>query len=231
MMKRVKRAIKAAVGMEYRPKLDVELETVRLGSDYGGWDVVADSLDAGSVVYSFGVGEDASFDLAVIEKFGATVHAFDPTPRSIEWVKGQELPEKFVLHEYGIADVDGEVTFHPPENPEHVSHTLLGARSPDGKAIEVPVKRLATIMGELGHGSIDVLKMDVEGAEYAVIEDISQTEVRPGQILVEFHHRFPGVGLEKTKRAVGQLREMGYLLASVSDSAEEFGFVMRGEER
>ena len=30
------------------------------------------------MVYSFGVGQDISWDLAMIERFGVTVHAFDP---------------------------------------------------------------------------------------------------------------------------------------------------------
>jgi len=36
---------------------------------------------ATAVVYSLGIGEDISFDLALIEKYGARVHAFDPTPK------------------------------------------------------------------------------------------------------------------------------------------------------
>ncbi len=67
--------------------------------------------------------------------------------------------------------------------------------------------------------------MDIEGSEYEVIESLARTDIRPIQLLVEFHHRFPGVGLKETQRSLKQLREMGYKLFSVSDRAEEFGFV------
>lgn len=210
-------------GLPAQPDLICAKE--RYGSDYGGWDIVTTGLDTRSVVYSFGVGEDASFDLALIEKFNLVVHAFDPTPKSIEWVRRQRLPERFVMHDFGIAAFDGNVSFNPPENPGHVSHTLLERPSTKEKAISVPVKRLGTIMKELGHDRIDVLKMDIEGAEYDVIEDISRSGIRPPQILVEFHHRFPGVAVSRSNEAIDRLRSMGYRLYAVSATHEEFCFI------
>jgi len=213
------------VGKQLPVKPDVVCAKERFGSDYGGWDVVTTSIDAHSIVYSFGVGEDASFDTALIEKFNLTIHAFDPTPKSIEWVKRQGFSDRFVMHDYGIAAFDGDVSFNPPENPEHVSHTLLDRPSTKAKAISVPVKRLSTIMKELGHDRIDVLKMDIEGAEYDVIKDISESGIRPRQILVEFHHRFPGVGIKRSREAIDRLRSMGYQLFSVSATSEDFCFI------
>ena len=52
-----------------------------LGTEYGGHTLATAGLHTGSVVYSFGVGEDVSFDVALIQRFGSIVHAFDPTPR------------------------------------------------------------------------------------------------------------------------------------------------------
>src|ERR1019366_5457702 len=144
----------------------------RFGSHYGGWDVVGEPLGKNSVVYSFGVGEDASFDIALIERFGMDVYAFDPTPKSIAWARSQNLPSQFTLYEYGIADFDGNISFNPPENPAHISYTILDRPKTEDNKISAPVKRLATIMRELGHNHIDLLKMDIEGAEYVVIDDL-----------------------------------------------------------
>lgn len=222
---RIAKLLKAAVGRELLVKPDFVCAKERFGSEYGGWDVITTSIDTRSVVYSFGVGEDVSFDTALIEKFSLTIHAFDPTPKSIEWVKRQRFSERFVMHDYGIAAFDGDTSFNPPENPEHVSYTLLDRLSTKAKAISVPVKRLKTIMKELGHDHIDVLKLDIEGAEYDVIKDISKSGIRPRQILVEFHHRFPGVGIKRTKDAIEGLRFMGYQLFSVSAANEEYCFI------
>jgi len=222
--------ILAIVGSDLWIKPDLDCERKRFGSEYGGWEVATDSLTPQTVVYSFGVGEDASFDTALIEHYHLTIHAFDPTPKSISWVRKQGFPRNFVLHEYGLAAFDGTVSFNPPVNPDHVSHTLLDRPSTQEKSIKVPVKRLKTIMSELGHQHIDILKMDIEGAEYDVIRDIYDSGIRPAQILVEFHHRFPGVGVGMTKQAISRIRSMGYGLFSVSSSKEEYSFIRKPNE-
>lgn len=199
-------------------------EVSRVGTGYGGWDLANGALHNSSIVYSFGVGTDISFDLGLIDKYGVTVHAFDPTPRSIEWVRKQRLPDQFLLHEYGLGTSDGFMTFYPPDNPDHVSHTAIQKSVPERETIDVPVKKLATIMAELGHSEIAVLKMDIEGSEYAVIEEIASSEIRPRHLLVEFHHRFPSIGVEKTLHAIRSLRQLGYRLYAISDAGEEYSF-------
>src|SRR4051812_12891890 len=69
-------------------KPTVKLRTVSLGSDYGGWTLFP-ALSADSIIYSFGIGEDASFDRAVMKRYKSSLFAFDPTPRSIKWVAAQ----------------------------------------------------------------------------------------------------------------------------------------------
>jgi FkbM family methyltransferase len=207
-----------------KPLPDVRLATRRFGSGYGGWNLVDGLVRDDSVVYSFGLGEDISFDLDLIATHRTVVHGFDPTPRSVEWVRRQSLPPQFQLHAEGIADFDGEATFHPPRDPSHVSHSMVEA---DGGSpgIRVPVRRLESIMASLGHRQVDILKMDIEGAEYAVIDHLATTGIRPRQFLVEFHHRFSAVGWPRTQASLATLRSCGYRLFWVSDSVEEFGFV------
>jgi FkbM family methyltransferase len=217
--------LRSLLGIDYRPHVRQHVTLERFGSDYGGWHLATDYVAGDSIVYSAGVGEDISFDLQIIERFGLQVHAFDPTPRSIQWARSQHLPAAFTLHEYGIADFDGELTLYPPSNPAHISHSVV--RKDAGQTpIQVPVKKLSTILRTLGHTRLDVLKLDIEGAEYAAVADMIAAGIRPMQLLVEFHHRFPGIGLRKTKDTVKLLTGSGYTLVWVSDSAEEFGFLL-----
>lgn len=211
-------------GMPWQ-SIQTQVPMEKLGSEYGGYWVCPDGLGSDSVVYSFGIGEDMSFDLAMIERFGVCVHAFDPTPKSIAWVKRQSLPERFVLHEYGLADYDGVARFAPPEDPSHVSHTVLGRKKASGPPIEVSVKRLESVMAELGHTRVDVLKMDIEGAEYGVIDELARGSKFPQQILLEFHHQLEGVSLSRTERAISQLNGAGYRIFHVSDTGRELSFV------
>src|SRR5262249_7281319 len=154
------------------------LPTIFVGSSYGGWRVAERGLSGKSVVFDIGVGEDASFARGLIERFALTVHAFDPTPRSISCVGSQTWPSLFHFYPIWLSTHDGELRLHAPEDPHHVSHTVVGAAG-GGHTITVPVHRLTTLLEMSGETKIDLLKMDVEGAEYDVIEDLAKTELRP----------------------------------------------------
>lgn len=213
------------LGYRVLDRIQTHCPNERFGSQYGGWTICTGALDRGSIVYSFGVGEDLSFDLSLIDRYGLQIYAFDPTPRSIAWVRAQVLPPNLHFFEYGIAGYDGTASFFPPEKAEHVSHTILKRPHNTGCPIQVPVRRLSTIMQELGHTQLCILKMDIEGAEYAVIEDMLKSNIRPFQILVEFHHRFEPIGIRKTLSMIRRLNRQGYRIFSISQNHEEFSFI------
>lgn len=196
-----------------------------LGTEYGGWTICPDQITEESVIYAFGVGEDASFDVEIINLYGCEVHSFDPTPKSIEWVKHQTWPENLHFHDYGIGSRDRLTAFYPPENPEHVSHSILKRSHTKDKVIKVQLFRLKTIAQLLGHTEIAILKMDIEGAEYEVISDILNTpKVNIQQILVEFHDFFPSISERKTKSAIRKLETAGYRLFNISNRGYEYSF-------
>ncbi len=207
------------------PRVQIHRPLQLLGSDYGGYAIDPLRVPQDAIVYSLGVGEDISWDLALIHRYGVTVHAFDPTPRVKEWLSSQTLPEQFHCHEIGIADFEGEADFYLPPRPDFVSHSVIHARQYSHESIRVPMIRLSTAMQGLGHGRIDILKMDIEGAEYAVLEDIIRKKIRVGQILVEFHHRLSSVGTGKTKRILSLLESYGMKIAYVCPRMEIFTLV------
>ena len=77
------------------------------------------------------------------------------------------------------------------------------------------------------HTQIDLLKMDIEGSEYVVLDNLIKENVAVTQICIEFHHRFEGIGLQKTKRAIEDLNKNGFKLVAISDTKEEYTFVHR----
>jgi FkbM family methyltransferase len=220
----LKRLVKAALGRDLLVTTQVQCPRQALGNQHAQWIINPELLGAESIVYSFGIGEDISFDLALIDRFGVTVHAFDPTPRSIQWLRTIQLPNRFVPHQVGLSDRDGNLTVFAPENPNWVSFSNVPRATP---ATEIPVKRLSTIMRELGHDHIDVLKLDIEGAEYQALPDIISSGILPAQLLVEVHHRFNGVSVSDTKRLIRLLSQNDYAIFNVSDSGEEYSFIQR----
>lgn len=224
MLTHLRRLSKFLLGRDALIYPDMRLPNSILGSSYGGWSVVKGLLNPQSVVYSCGIGTDVSFDLALIERFRCTVYAFDPTARSLKWLSKQQLPPTLHIIPVGISAHDGTLSLTPPAHADHVSFGLARGE-PNGKTVEVPVSRLSTLMKELGHSTIDLLKLDIEGAEYSVIDDILQNGQLPSQINVEFHHGMRGWRVADTRRTVARLRKAGYCCFHVASTGREMGFV------
>src|SRR5438309_2136048 len=93
------------------------------GTDYGGWPIVLGSLSRDTVVVDIGLGEDLSFSESLITKYGCAVFGFDPTPRSIAYVR-RRSPPNFSLFELGVSASGGDGVLYLPKNPAHVSGSL-----------------------------------------------------------------------------------------------------------
>ncbi len=200
------------------------------GNRYADWTFCPDKIYKDSIVYSFGVGEDISFDLQLIEKFHVHVHAFDPSPGSIQWLGTQKVPEEFHFYPFGLAFEDGNISFTEPVDPgiRSLRMTVPGQQDVQKETtLTLPVHRLPTILGKLGHDRIDILKMDIESAEYEVINDIITSPVPISQLLIEFHHRFENIGIQQTKKAIARLNKAGYMIFNVSSSGEEISIIKR----
>jgi FkbM family methyltransferase len=182
-------------------------------------------LGPDSIVYSFGVGDNIAWELTLIEKYGLTVHAFDPTPACVAWIGQQRLPGKFHFHPVGIAAHDGFCAFHLPRRGSRFNYVPARPDASNVPAVEMPVKRLTTLMAELGHCKLDVLKMDIEGGEYEVLDDVLAAGISAKQILVEFHHHFRSIGLGATVRTILRLNRAGYRIFHISERGLEFSFL------
>lgn len=218
---------KVLAGIDSYIKKDLDIQTTTYGDKNAAWTIVPDLLDEDSIVYSFGVGDNISFDLALINHVDLMIYAFDPTPKSLDWIATQKLPKQFVLNPIGLADYNGKAKFHPPANPDHISATMLEREETVDESYKVEVRTLDAIMKELNHNFINLLKMDIEGMEYGVIENMKENNLRPAQLLIEFHHRFKGVGAKKTIKAIKTLRKMGYLVFHVSETGEEISLIQK----
>lgn len=216
------RVVRYLLGRAAHHHIQLDLPKVKLGSENASWMIHPDNLSTSSIVYSLGVGDEIAFDLCLIDKFSVDVYAFDPTPESITWLKGQKLPEKFHFMECGVLDYDGIARF---QQFDGVQFGTAISRSPNNKILELKVNRLATIMKNLNHTTIDLLKINIEGAEYAVLEDLVASHIDVNQIVVEFHHRLPGYSLEQTKRTVQLLQSVGYKIFHISATDKEYSFI------
>lgn len=217
---RIKRWIRQRTGSEPRSRIEVRCRK----RERGGWWFCQDAIRKDDLVYSFGVGQDLRFELALVADHGARICTFDPTPSSLEWIGRQELPAGLCHIPLAVGAEDGELELYEPGSAT-TCHSLVRRVGQTGRSIRVPVRRLPSIMRELGHDRIDHLKLDVEGAEYSVIVDLIESDIRVRQLLVEFHHRFTAIGAGATTRALQALYEAGYRIFHISPDGQEYSFL------
>lgn len=171
------------------------------------------------LVYDFGIREQPEFGAVMARNFGCEVHAFDPSATSREWWDTSPLANdlralpNYHFHPYGAGGTDGNLTLNeydwgqvsilkfPTLLVNCTSSTTSGTQckhvpalsQPQG-SFELPVKTLSTIRKELGHENrpLDVLKLDVEGSEFAFLEQMLDSHGGcPDfiqQLTLEWHH-------------------------------------------
>jgi FkbM family methyltransferase len=155
------------------------------------------------VIYDFGIRKEPHFGVQFATIYGCEVHGFDPSPVTLAWLKdsGLEKVPNYHFHPYGAAGDDNPLPLFD-YNWDQVSVVEFG---PYEKFLEggrgkqmyyhqpkhmLPVKTLRTIMKELGHTYVDMVKLDIEGSEYLFLEDMFDTIGCPpfGQLAAEWHH-------------------------------------------
>ena len=62
----------------FQPNIFLKKKLEHIGTNYGGYDVYTENLFNPNII-SCGLGEDASFDIEMINKFDAKVYSIDPT--------------------------------------------------------------------------------------------------------------------------------------------------------
>src|SRR5262249_5513827 len=144
-----------------------------------------------------GVGEDISFDLALIGRFGCTVHAFDPVPAAARHAHAAAAYEpRHVFHPFGVWSSDTTLEFHEPEVHGFVSHSATNLHGTRG-AFTAQVRSVGSLMAELGHDHIDLLKVSAEGSEYEIVRDVLDSGVSVRVLCVEISQPAPrGAGEE-----------------------------------
>ncbi len=218
--------LKRISGKELWLRLEVVVATVETAD----WTYIGSRLDSDSIVYSLGVGDSIEFDLDLIGRFGLTVFAFDPTPFSARWVQKQTLPRKFLFRPWAVSGENGNLRLFRRVNSQGRSAKVMWtadecAGDPDD-FIDAPAYTVQKIMELLQHEKISLLKMDVEGAEYGILDGLNNMAQLPDQLLVEFHHRFPGIGKKRTADSIEMLSRLGYKIFGISETGREIGFVL-----
>jgi len=188
----------------------MEIELKMLGSPYGGWVVPIHRLNNNFICYCVGAGEDISFETTLAHNFNINVSIFDPTPRAKEhfnnlinctingrktspitgdkWYYGIDKINinRLKFFPYGVWSKKEMKKFYAPSNPQYVSHSINSKLS--NEFFEAQCYTIKDLMEMFNDQHIDLLKMDIEGAENEVIKNMFQDNIFPYILCIEIEN-------------------------------------------
>jgi methyltransferase FkbM-like protein len=153
--------------------------------------VPAGTINGAWTCYCVGAGSDPTFDLELIRRYGATVRSVDPqnTLRREAEPGAAGDPRLTVI----------EATVAPQDGPSESGETAFDGR-------ERP-RSLRSLMEELGDQQVQLLKLNIGGDEYSLLETLDLRSLGVRVLLVELHAtRLVDEALQLLER----LRSQGY---------------------
>ena len=152
-------------------------------------------LGGNIIIYCAGIGDQINFELDLLDKLSSEhveLYAFDPTPKTIEWLKRQKLPKNFHFFPYALSGKDCKLEFALPKSEGWISGTVENVKNDErnldfDNTIQVQGRSIESIMKELGHDRIDFLKMDIEGSEFDALSAAFDAKLNITQLLVDHH--------------------------------------------
>lgn len=123
------------------------------------------------------------------------VWAFEPNPKNIDYINktldrnGWENVEHFSI---ALSDTESSSQLLVPNSDNTGTASLPDVNTKDARpqdSYTVETRQLTSILNERKRDKINLLKIDVEGGETAIIRDISQHLNNIETIILEFHAR------------------------------------------
>lgn len=199
---------------------------IRLGTKYGGWWIDKNKVAVPALLIDCGLGEDISFPAAFLQLFSGRVIGIEPNPRSLEYCR-EHVPDRMTIIPKAFWKEAGQnIVFHLPRPQEQlpkgadgISGSILASHEyvSGGAQLRIVTTDLFEILDSVGRQSCDILKIDIEGAEYEVLNDLANKNAlsRVGQLLVEFHHGVTHHTFEETEETSRRIMNAGFDLIHV----------------
>lgn len=180
-----------------------------------GHSFCAGLLNWDSVVVDLGA-HKGEFSSEVAASFGCKCHSVEALPALYSKISDEPLVQKY---NFAMAGSDGPAELFVSNNLE--GSTIAGnAVNGSDSSLTVDGVTLQTFMARAGIDAIDLLKIDIEGAEiglFAAASDDTLANVR--QITVEFHDFLPGVvGAHQVLEIKSRLQGLGFFVIKFSRS-------------
>lgn len=145
-------------------------------------------LDARSVVFDVGAYQ-GEWSATIAQRYGSRIYAFEPDPTSFPPLVARlgDRPD-VVLREYGLGGADQTVELALAG----LGSSIYPVEAPHGTC-RIVLRDVVAVLAELGVERIDLLKINIEGGEYDLLDRLIAAGWVPRirQIMVQFHEWHP----------------------------------------
>ncbi len=149
-----------------------------------------------------------AFALAVARSApGLTCHCFEPSARTRSQLDANAyancLTDRIFIYPYALGGAEGTAELKSGESSIHQSF-FSSTMTTAGPAEPVPVITLARALALCGVDKVDLLKVDIEGAELDLFQATPPEVFAPiRRVVVEYHDHFRPGARAATERALG----------------------------
>ena len=119
--------------------------------------------EAPCIMYSFGISTDVSFEVEILLRTACEIYAFDPTIGQLPFHTLPPILQERLSEQPQLFDqLKRRIHFHKVAMSRHSGASEMHSLN----------ENLFDAMHRLGHSFVDVLKVDIEGGEWAVFRDL-----------------------------------------------------------
>jgi FkbM family methyltransferase len=150
------------------------------------------SLNSKPIIFDCGANIGMSVLYFKLKYPDSVIYAFEPNPESVALLEkniAQNRLAGVTIFNCGLLDRNGASLLHLGDERGSV-HAGVFARAEVNRSVSISFKRLSEYIMALEN--IDLIKIDVEGAEHAIVKDLINTNTlrKSLRYIIEYHH-FP----------------------------------------
>ena len=164
-----------------------------------------DYINSNSLVLDCGVNQ-GEFSGWLSSNIGCRIHGFEPDPRL--FVKLPNFPG-CTFHQLAISNNNGTLMLYLGDS---LCSSLHYKEDDARETFEVRTVTLPEFCRQHGIEKIDLLKMDIEGAELPVLSDLAESFLREkvAQIAIEFHDHIDKSALPQIRATIRRMKKLGF---------------------
>lgn len=164
-------------------------------------------LDSSSVVLDLGA-STAAFSRGIHELCGCRCHAVEALPRNFACI--EDAPY-LTGHLFAMGGTDGPITIHSVDEAFASAAIELAPGQRSRETMEIEGITLASLLRRLEIDRVNLLKVDIEGAELGMFEAADDATLkRIDQMTVEFHDFMDPRQTPDVEKLIRRLRSLGF---------------------